>query len=118
MVQCIAKVCVKANKVQIRCICSVTHSCVLESVTGTTEKTKDRRKSYETLKNKDEKDQQVIAQQLLYTTSLFEDIQKFQDKTTTYDSMAKKKISEILTEYDFFQKASSIFKNRLLSDER
>ncbi|EGI70071.1 Coiled-coil domain-containing protein 65 [Acromyrmex echinatior] len=79
--------------------------------------TKDRRKSYETLKNKDEKDQQVIAQQLLYTTSLFEDIQKFQDKTTTYDSMAKKKISEILTEYDFFQKASSIFKNRLLSEQ-
>ncbi|KAG5306338.1 DRC2 protein, partial [Pseudoatta argentina] len=80
--------------------------------------TKDRRKSYETLKNKDEKDQQVIAQQLLYTTSLFEDIQKFQNKITTYDSMAKKKISKILTEYDFFQKASSIFKNRLLSVAR
>ncbi|KAG5332170.1 DRC2 protein, partial [Acromyrmex heyeri] len=79
--------------------------------------TKDRRKFYETLKNKDEKDQQVIAQQLLYTTSLFEDIQKFQDKITTYDSMAKKKISKILTEYDFFQKASSIFKNRLLSEQ-
>ena len=70
------------------------------------------------LKNKDEKDQQVIAQQLLHTASLFEDIRKFQDKITTYDSMAKKKISKILMEHDFFQKTSCILKNRLLSGVR
>ncbi|XP_018352715.1 PREDICTED: coiled-coil domain-containing protein 65-like isoform X2 [Trachymyrmex septentrionalis] len=80
-------------------------------------KTKLSRKSYEMLKNKDEKDQQVIAQQLLHTASLFEDIRKFQDKITTYDSMAKKKISKILMEHDFFQKTSCILKNRLLSEE-
>ncbi|KYN15166.1 Coiled-coil domain-containing protein 65, partial [Trachymyrmex cornetzi] len=80
-------------------------------------KTKNRRKSYGMLKSKDEKDQQVIAQQLLHTASLFEDIRKFQGKITTYDSMAKKKISKILTEQDFFQKASCIIKNRLLSEQ-
>ncbi|XP_012054675.1 PREDICTED: coiled-coil domain-containing protein 65-like [Atta cephalotes] len=79
--------------------------------------TKAHRKSYDMLKNKDEKDQQVIAQQLLHTASLFEDIRKFQDKITTYDSMAKKNISKILTEHDFFQKTSYILKNRLLSEQ-
>ncbi|XP_018058952.1 PREDICTED: coiled-coil domain-containing protein 65-like [Atta colombica] len=79
--------------------------------------TKAHGKSYDMLKNKDEKDQQVIAQQLLHTASLFEDIRKFQDKITTYDSMAKKNISKILTEHDFFQKTSCILKNRLLSEQ-
>lgn len=67
------------------------------------------------LKDTDDKDQQIITQQLLHTESLFEDIRKFQDKITTYDSMAKKKISNILMEHDFFQKASWVVKNRLLS---
>ncbi|KYQ60020.1 Coiled-coil domain-containing protein 65 [Trachymyrmex zeteki] len=80
-------------------------------------KTKNRRKSYEMLKDTDDKDQQIITQQLLHTESLFEDIRKFQDKITTYDSMAKKKISNILMEHDFFQKASWVVKNRLLSEQ-
>ncbi|XP_011696423.1 PREDICTED: uncharacterized protein LOC105455071 [Wasmannia auropunctata] len=79
-------------------------------------KTKFRRKCYEALKDKDEKDQQVIAQQLLRTASLFEEIRKFRSKITIYDSTAKKKTSEILTEHDFFQKASWTVKNRLLSE--
>lgn len=32
-----------------------------------------------------------------------------------YDATAKKEISEILMEHDFFQKASRTMKNRLLS---
>ncbi|XP_025074935.1 dynein regulatory complex subunit 2-like [Pogonomyrmex barbatus] len=77
-------------------------------------KTKDRRKCYETLKEKDTKDQQVIAQQLLRITSLFEEIQKFRNKIMTYDVTAKKEISEILMEHDFFQNAFWTVKNNLL----
>jgi len=79
--------------------------------------TKNCRKYYEALKDKDKKDQQVIAQQLLRTANLFEEIEKFRSKITTYDFMAKKEISEILMEHDFFQKASWTVKNRLLSGE-
>jgi len=76
--------------------------------------TKDRRKHYEVLKEKDQKDQQVIAQQLLHTANLFEEIQKFRSKITTYNTATNKEISEILAEYDFFQKAYWIVKNRFL----
>jgi len=79
--------------------------------------TKNCGKCYEALKDKDKKDQQVIAQQLLRTASLFEEIEKFRSKIRTYDFMAQKEISEILTEHDFFQKASWTVKNRLLSGE-
>ncbi|XP_011883548.1 PREDICTED: coiled-coil domain-containing protein 65-like [Vollenhovia emeryi] len=79
--------------------------------------TKTRRKCYEALKDKDEKDQQVIAQQLLRTASLFEKIRKFRSKITTFDVLTKTEISEILTEHDFFQKAFWIVKNRLLSEQ-
>lgn len=77
--------------------------------------TKNRRKCYEALKDKDEKDQQVIAQQLLRITNLFEEIRKFRGNITTYDAMVKKEISEIMMEHDFFQKASWTMKNRLSS---
>lgn len=79
--------------------------------------TKDRQKYYEALKEKDEKDQQVIGQQLLRTSNLFEDIRKFQIKIATYDATAKTKISEILNEHDFFQKAYWTVKNRFLSEQ-
>ncbi|XP_036140337.1 dynein regulatory complex subunit 2 isoform X2 [Monomorium pharaonis] len=78
-------------------------------------KTKSRRKCYEALKDKDEKDQKVIAQQLLRTANHFEEIRKFRDNIATYEATTKKEISEIATEYDFFQKASWTVKNRLLS---
>ncbi|TGZ54764.1 Uncharacterized protein DBV15_10959 [Temnothorax longispinosus] len=78
-------------------------------------KTKNHRKCYEALKDKDKKDQQIITQQLLRTASLFEEIRKFRGKIMTYDATAKKEISEILTEHDFFQRASWTVKNRLLS---
>ncbi|XP_024882399.1 uncharacterized protein LOC112461400 [Temnothorax curvispinosus] len=77
--------------------------------------TKNNRKCYEALKDKDKKDQQIITQQLLRTASLFEEIRKFRGKIMTYDATAKKEISEILTEHDFFQRASWTAKNRLLS---
>ncbi|XP_039308358.1 dynein regulatory complex subunit 2 isoform X2 [Solenopsis invicta] len=80
-------------------------------------KTKNRRKCYEALKDKDEKDQQVIAQQLLRITNLFEEIRKFRGNITTYDAMVKKEISEIMMEHDFFQKASWTMKNRLSSEQ-
>ncbi|XP_072754557.1 dynein regulatory complex subunit 2 [Anoplolepis gracilipes] len=80
-------------------------------------RTKDRQKYYEALKEKDEKDQQVIGQQLLRTSNLFEDIRKFQIKIATYDATAKTKISEILNEHDFFQKAYWTVKNRFLSEQ-
>nr|XP_012231115.1 PREDICTED: coiled-coil domain-containing protein 65-like [Linepithema humile] len=76
--------------------------------------TKDRRNHYEPLKEKDGKDQQVIAQQLLRTASLFEEIQKFRSKITTYDAATNREISEILAEYDFFQKVYWTVKNRFL----
>jgi len=79
--------------------------------------TKNCRKCYEALKDKDKKDQQVITQQLLRTASLFEEIEKFRSKITTYDFMAKKEIFEILMEHDFFQKTSWTVKNRLFSGE-
>ncbi|XP_077264769.1 dynein regulatory complex subunit 2 [Temnothorax americanus] len=80
-------------------------------------KTKNHRKCYEALKDKDKKDQQIITQQLLRTASLFEEIRKFRGKIMTYDATAKKEISEILTEHDFFQRASWTVKNRLLSEQ-
>ncbi|KYN00890.1 Coiled-coil domain-containing protein 65 [Cyphomyrmex costatus] len=80
-------------------------------------KIKHHKKSYEILKDKDEKNQEVIAQQLLRTTSLFEDTRKFQGKIRTYDFIAKKKISKILIENDFFEKASWTVKFRLLSEQ-
>lgn len=76
--------------------------------------TKDRGK-YETLKEKDEKDQQVIAQELLRTTSLYEEIRKFQNKITAHNAMSGKEISEILGERDFFQKIYWTLKNCFLS---
>ncbi|XP_050447034.1 dynein regulatory complex subunit 2-like [Cataglyphis hispanica] len=78
-------------------------------------KTQDRQKHYEALKEKDEKDQKIIAQQLLRTTNLFEEIRKFQSKIATYNTSAKAEISEILNEHDFFQKAYWIVKNRFFS---
>ncbi|GAB1868026.1 Dynein regulatory complex subunit 2 [Camponotus japonicus] len=80
-------------------------------------RTKSRQKYYEALKEKDEKDQQMIAQQLLRMTNLFEEIRKFQSKMTTYDATAKTEISEILNEHDFFQKAYWTVKNRFLSEQ-
>ncbi|XP_067210933.1 dynein regulatory complex subunit 2-like [Linepithema humile] len=80
-------------------------------------KTKDRRNHYEPLKEKDGKDQQVIAQQLLRTASLFEEIQKFRSKITTYDAATNREISEILAEYDFFQKVYWTVKNRFLFEQ-
>lgn len=77
--------------------------------------TKSRQKYYEALKEKDEKDQQMIAQQLLRMTNLFEEIRKFRSKMTTYNATAKTEISEILNEHDFFQKAYWTVKNRFLS---
>ncbi|XP_071581331.1 dynein regulatory complex subunit 2 isoform X2 [Temnothorax nylanderi] len=44
-------------------------------------KTKNHRKCYEALKDKDKKDQQIITQQLLRTASLFEEIRKFREQT-------------------------------------
>ncbi|XP_012539585.2 dynein regulatory complex subunit 2 isoform X1 [Monomorium pharaonis] len=87
----------------------------LNNVKSIALKTKSRRKCYEALKDKDEKDQKVIAQQLLRTANHFEEIRKFRDNIATYEATTKKEISEIATEYDFFQKASWTVKNRLLS---
>lgn len=80
-------------------------------------KTKDRQKYYEALKEKDEKDQQVIAQQLLRTTNLFEEIRKFRGKIATYDASAKTETSEILDEHNFFQKAYWTVKTRFISEQ-
>ncbi|KAL0132061.1 hypothetical protein PUN28_000082 [Cardiocondyla obscurior] len=80
------------------------------------EKTKNCRKYYEVLKEKDEKDQQMIAQQLLRTTSLFEEIRRLQGKITVYDATAKKEISKILTEHDFFQGINWTIKNNFFSE--
>ncbi|XP_070522544.1 dynein regulatory complex subunit 2 [Cardiocondyla obscurior] len=81
------------------------------------EKTKNCRKYYEVLKEKDEKDQQMIAQQLLRTTSLFEEIRRLQGKITVYDATAKKEISKILTEHDFFQGINWTIKNNFFSEQ-
>ncbi|EFN82847.1 Coiled-coil domain-containing protein 65 [Harpegnathos saltator] len=80
-------------------------------------KTKNRRKCYETIKEKDEKDQQVIAQQVMRTGNLCEEIRKLRGKITMYDATAKKNISEIRIEYDFFENAYWTMKNRLLSEQ-
>ncbi|XP_025154550.1 dynein regulatory complex subunit 2 [Harpegnathos saltator] len=80
--------------------------------------TKNRRKCYETIKEKDEKDQQVIAQQVMRTGNLCEEIRKLRGKITMYDATAKKNISEIRIEYDFFENAYWTMKNRLLSGEQ
>ncbi|KAL6440135.1 hypothetical protein ACFW04_003030 [Cataglyphis niger] len=80
-------------------------------------KIKDRQKHYEALKEKDKKDQKIIAQQLLRTTNLFEEIRKFQSKIATYNTSTKTEISEILNEHDLFQKAYCIVKNRFFSEQ-
>ncbi|XP_032674915.1 dynein regulatory complex subunit 2-like [Odontomachus brunneus] len=80
-------------------------------------KTMNRRKRYKAIKEKDEKDQQVIAQQLTRTANLFDEIRKLRGKITMYDVTAKKDISEILMEHNFFQNAYSTMKNRLLSEQ-
>jgi len=60
-------------------------------------------------------DQQIIMQQLLRITKLFEEIRKFRSKIIAYDTIAKKDISEISVEHNFFQKAYRTIKNRFLS---
>lgn len=57
----------------------------------------------------------MIAQQLLRTTNLFEEIRKFRGKIATYDASAKTETSEILDEHNFFQKAYWTVKTRFIS---
>lgn len=79
--------------------------------------TKYRRKCYEALKEKDEMNRQMIAQQVLRAANLFDEIRKLRGKIATYDGITKRNISEILIEHDFFQKAYWTVKNRFLSGE-
>lgn len=83
-----------------------------------TPETINRKKCYETIKEKDEKDQQVLEQQCTRTTNLFDEIRKLRSKITAYDVTAKKNISEILMEHNFFQNIYCTMKNRLLSGEQ
>ncbi|XP_020293802.1 coiled-coil domain-containing protein 65-like isoform X2 [Pseudomyrmex gracilis] len=80
-------------------------------------KTKNRRKHYDALKEKDDKDQLIIAQQLLRTTNLFEKIQKFENKIIMFDATSKKEISDILTEHEFLQNVCWTVKNRFISEQ-
>ncbi|XP_025997137.1 uncharacterized protein LOC105196228 isoform X1 [Solenopsis invicta] len=57
-------------------------------------KTKNRRKCYEALKDKDEKDQQVIAQQLLRITNLFEEIRKFRESLLDHEKSSQLRANE------------------------
>ncbi|RLU16683.1 hypothetical protein DMN91_010751 [Ooceraea biroi] len=81
-------------------------------------RTEDRRKYYEALREKDELDRQAIARQFVRMANLFEETRRLRSKIAAYDAAARKDISEISTEHDFFQKAYRTVKNRFLSGKR
>ncbi|XP_011336186.3 dynein regulatory complex subunit 2 [Ooceraea biroi] len=80
-------------------------------------RTEDRRKYYEALREKDELDRQAIARQFVRMANLFEETRRLRSKIAAYDAAARKDISEISTEHDFFQKAYRTVKNRFLSEQ-
>lgn len=77
--------------------------------------TKDRRKAYIVIKEKDDKERRIIARQLTTTAAFFESIRKFKEKIVTFKTSADEHISEITTEHDYFYGIYRTLKNRFLS---
>ncbi|OAD52255.1 Coiled-coil domain-containing protein 65, partial [Eufriesea mexicana] len=65
-------------------------------------RTEDRQKGYETIKKKDQVDQQTIARQHLRIAILFEEIVKFRGKIASYKKQSAIQLQEIIRESNFF----------------
>ncbi|XP_012284536.1 LOW QUALITY PROTEIN: coiled-coil domain-containing protein 65-like, partial [Orussus abietinus] len=80
-------------------------------------KTADKRKLYEALRTKDEKERGIIERQMARTISLYESIRKFREKIGTFRTSADKEVQEIAKERDFFQAAYWAAKDKFASGE-
>ncbi|XP_015178746.1 PREDICTED: uncharacterized protein LOC107067608 [Polistes dominula] len=80
--------------------------------------TKNRRKIYEIVKDKNEKNQQIITNQYVRISVLSEIINKFRDKVATHKANVNKDFKEIMDEQHFFYSSYWIMKNRLISGKR
>ncbi|KAI4494224.1 hypothetical protein M0802_009093 [Mischocyttarus mexicanus] len=80
--------------------------------------TKNRRKMYDAVKEKDEKNQQIIMKQYVRISVLSETICKFRDKVATHKANVNKDFKEIMDEQQFFYNSYWIMKNRLISEQK
>ncbi|KAL2726559.1 dynein regulatory complex subunit 2-like [Vespula squamosa] len=80
--------------------------------------TKNRRKLYDVVKEKDEKNQQIITKQYVRISVLSETISTFREKMATHKANVKKHLKEIMDEQNFFYTSYWIMKNRFISEQK
>nr|KAF7426973.1 hypothetical protein H0235_006667 [Vespula pensylvanica] len=80
--------------------------------------TKNRRKLYDVVKEKDEKNQQIITKQYVRIAVLSETISKFREKMATHKANVNKQFKEIMEEQNFFYTSYWIMKNRFVSEQK
>lgn len=85
------------------------------TLTGDVLDTKNRRKLYDLVKEKDEKNQQIITKQYVRIAVLSETISKFREKMATHKAKIKDYFNEITNELNFFYNSYWIMKNRFIT---
>ncbi|XP_043284196.1 dynein regulatory complex subunit 2-like [Venturia canescens] len=80
--------------------------------------TKQRRRTYEQMKIKDDRERAIIERQVSTTSGLLDSIRKLKDKICNFSMTAEKRTSEISAELTFFQDAYRTAKQRFSSEEK
>ncbi|XP_058805646.1 uncharacterized protein LOC131672449 [Phymastichus coffea] len=81
------------------------------------ENTKARRKDFEALREKDEKDRKVIADNTLRIEKLYETLHALKGKITEYRHYSDKELADCKFERDYFRSAWFAIQSRLLSEQ-
>ncbi|XP_035736836.1 dynein regulatory complex subunit 2-like [Vespa mandarinia] len=80
--------------------------------------TKNRQKLYDVVKEKDEKNQQIITKQYVRIAVLSETISKFREKMAAHKTNVNKYFKDIIDEQNFFHTSYWIMKNRFISEQK